>query len=69
MKVWILFSIANDYNQPDKAFEKLFWEKPTAEELGKELGYTKEAMEEIIDGKQVRLTGCYFWLECFEKNK
>ena len=33
MKVWILFSVANDYNQPEKAFEKIYWEKPSKEEL------------------------------------
>jgi len=32
MKVWILFSVANDYNQPDKAFEKIYWEEPTKKE-------------------------------------
>ena len=33
MKIWILFSVANDYNQPEKAFEKTYWEKPTKEEI------------------------------------
>jgi hypothetical protein len=32
MKVWILFSVANEYYQPEKAFEKIYWEKPTKED-------------------------------------
>lgn len=47
MKVWILFSVANDYNQPDAAFEKLWWKEPTADDIALELGY-------IVDCEQVR---------------
>jgi hypothetical protein len=32
-EVWILFSVANDYNQPDAAFEKIFFKEPTFEDL------------------------------------
>jgi hypothetical protein len=39
-KVWILFSVANDYNQPEKAFEAIWWHKPTYEEL-KDFGFTE----------------------------
>lgn len=33
MKIYIVFGKANDYNQPDRAFESLFWEKPTNKDL------------------------------------
>ncbi len=39
-KVWILFYIDNEYNQPDRAFEKLYWEKPTHKQLEK-YGFSK----------------------------
>jgi len=33
MKVWAIFSIANNYDQPDNNLEKLYKEKPTFEAL------------------------------------
>jgi hypothetical protein len=30
---WIVFSVDNEYNQPYKAFEGLYWEKPTYQYL------------------------------------
>lgn len=35
MKVWALFSIENEYDQPDNNLEGLFHHKPTFEELAK----------------------------------
>ena len=35
MKIWILFSVANDHNQPERAFEEIYWEEPTKEEKEK----------------------------------
>ena len=68
MEVWILFSVANDYNQPDKAFEKLFWTKPTAEELGKEIGVIPSAVESMLEGKHYGGNGNgRYWLECFKQ--
>jgi hypothetical protein len=54
MKVWILFSVANDYNQPDKAFEKIYWEKPTKEE--------RKRVQEMNDNSNDR-----YWIEKFSK--
>jgi len=53
MKVWILFSVANDYNQPDKAFEKIYWEEPTKEE--------KERVKEMNN------YGGKYWIEELRK--
>jgi len=33
MKVWAIFSIANNYDQPDNNLEKLYRNKPTFEQL------------------------------------
>ena len=64
-KVWILFSIANEYNQPSKAFEKLFWHKPTYEEL-KEFGYSKDESKGM---RKNNINGCGdYWVEEFNKS-
>lgn len=44
--VWILMYVRNDYNQPEQAFEKLWWEKPTYDDL-KEYGFTEEDAENL----------------------
>ena len=53
MKVWILFSAANEYNQPDKAFEKIYWEEPTKEERDRV--------------KQLNKSNDDYWIEEFNK--
>lgn len=53
MKIWILFSVANDYNQPDKAFEKIYWEEPTKEE--------RESVKRLNSGNND------YWIEEFTK--
>lgn len=37
MKVWALFSIENQYDQPENNLEKLYMRKPTFEQLIKKL--------------------------------
>ena len=63
--VWILMSIANDYNQPEKAFEKLWWFKPTHNEL-KQYGFTKEESVNLI--KPNRGGSTQYWVESFTEN-
>jgi hypothetical protein len=67
--VWILFSVANNYDQPESAFEKLWWQKPTAEELGKHLGMYPDSdpVAKLFAGEKVRNDGTY-WLEEFVKH-
>ena len=64
-KVWILFSVANDYNQPEKAFEKLWWYKPTYENL-KEFGFTENEAKKLK--KPNNGGGGEYWIECFSDN-
>ena len=64
MKVWILFSIANKYDQPDKAFEQLFWSKPTKEDAGFS---SNEYWSKIIRGIKTRVDECTYWIEEFKK--
>lgn len=62
--VWILFSVANDYNQPEKAFERLFWEPPTPESVGKIIGTKPEALVGLCNGEHYN-EGTDYWIETF----
>lgn len=67
--VWILMSVDNDYNQPPKAFEEIWWYKPTYEDL-KEYGFTKEAAEakNIEDMVKPNKGGeTVYWIEKFKQ--
>lgn len=64
MKVYILFALANDYNQPDRAFVKLFWEKPTHEQL-KKYGFIQEESESLR--KPNRGGETEYWVEEFSQ--
>ena len=58
-------SIANDYNQPEKAFEELWWFEPTHNEL-KQYGFTKEESVNLI--KPNRGGSTQYWVESFTEN-
>lgn len=66
-KVWILKSKANDYNQPDEAFEKLYFFKPTKEELGNYLGVMVEFMEGLSNGEIYDDGGMEYWVDEYSK--
>jgi len=64
--IWILFSVANDYSQPEKAFEKLFWSKPTYEDL-KEYGFDEKDAKRLIRPNYGGMTE--YWVESFTEDK
>lgn len=64
--VWILFSVANDYNQPNKAFEKLWWHKPTHDDL-KEFGFDLKESEHLIKPNRGGMTE--YWIESFSEKE
>ena len=68
--VWILFSIANDYNQPNKAFEQIYWEKPTIEMLKDKIGFIldEEQYKGIMNGG-FKTYGTQYWIESFKQSK
>jgi hypothetical protein len=70
MKVWILFMIANAYDQPEKAFEKLYWEKPTLEELNTFFGYKADFPQTnvMLEGAEFVEDGNRYWIEEFTKD-
>lgn len=73
MKVWALFSIENQYYQPDNNLEKLFMQKPTFEVLMKQIIGTTNlndmhemdiiALVEILKGNEGRIDGYDYRIE------
>lgn len=62
--VWILMYVDNDYNQPEKAFEKLWWTKPTYKEL-EEYGFSEEDAKNL--SKPNRGGQTEYWVEAFSE--
>ena len=74
---WFLFSAANDYNQPAKAFEAYWSEKPTIEQVSKvmQVDLSKarsdhaKAVVRAWTGDCGTIYGIDYWLEELEPNK
>lgn len=71
-EVWILLSILNEYNQPPKAFEAIFWEEPNVLDLRKHFSvmtndYLDHLFIEILKGVHTRVWGADYWIEKFTK--
>lgn len=58
MKVWVLTSVVNDYNQYGEYFEAVFKSKPSFEQL-RELGVPEEHARKCLDtgGGRIRTIG------------
>jgi hypothetical protein len=69
-KVWILFVKENEYNQPPRAFVKLFWEKPTLEDL-EEYGFKQAHFDAENLRKELRKPNnggeAEYWVETFQE--
>jgi len=64
-KIWILFSKANEYNQPAKAFEKLFWTEPTTKELSELIGCSTNTALLLLEGETINECNDKYWIESF----
>ena len=53
-KVWILKSEYNAYDQYGEYFEKVWFHKPSEDELSEFLQCTKQFAQEFLNGKQGR---------------
>jgi hypothetical protein len=62
--VWLLLYVDNDYNQPEKALEKVFWHEPTYEDL-RQYGFTKEDVKNM--SKPNRGGQTEYWIEVYQK--
>lgn len=63
--VWILMFVDNEYNQPERAFEKLWWHEPTYEDL-KVYGFSEEEAKELHKPNWGGDTE--YWVEEFSNN-
>lgn len=75
-KVWLLFSQTWEfYNQPDRAFENIFWEKPATEDIQRAIanqvtqisGDLLEKFKVVSEGGISRIWGSDYWIEEFIK--
>jgi len=69
MTVYVLMSQANEYDQPEKAFEGLFWQLPSFDDLNRIIGnMDKEDLNLLQNGLHIRQKKhqyCEYWLESF----
>ena len=56
MKVWAIFSIDNDYNQPDNNLVALYKEKPTFEQLLKRF-YDSSELRDLEEYEIIGIVG------------
>ena len=60
MKVWILTSEHNDYNQHGEVFEGVFAKKPTSAQIQKFCGITESGADHVLAGggdRDTRIAG------------
>lgn len=74
-EIWVLFSIANDYNQPESNLEGWWSEKPTFRMLADFFGINVDLRKEnrqigqLFEGKEVILFRSAFRLEKIKEGK
>jgi len=75
MKIWAMFSIYNDYDQPENNLEVWWKNKPSFKELGKALGITVNMdkgnanIGRLLKGQEVRIGGADYRLEEIKEGK
>ena len=74
-KIWVLFSIANDYDQPDNNLEAWWANKPSFDQLSKTMGIVvnkekgNETLGKILRGIVVRYDGADYRLKELREGK
>lgn len=74
-KIWCLFSIANEYNQPENNLEAWWKNKPSFEILAQAIGIKFEGDENILgivhvsQGIEERIAGSRYRLELVKQGK
>lgn len=69
MKIWCLFSIENDYNQPRNCLEHWWKEKPEFEAVAQAIGIQFKGDDNILNvvnisqGEQRRIGNTDYWLQ------
>jgi hypothetical protein len=70
MKIWCLFSVDNNYDQPYNNL--VYWNcnKPTLEKLCEIIETENfDAVQEVLDGKEARICGADYRLEFIGQGK
>jgi hypothetical protein len=71
MIVYLLLSKnKNEYDQPPKAFERLFWEKPTAKQMAEILGVMVDRVDfsgMLERGEDYNDGGVDYWIEEYKQ--
>jgi hypothetical protein len=70
-QAWVLMSIANEYEQPDKAFEYLWFHKPSKDEVEEQTvkGLTNDIYRSMLSGVQIRINHYEYWIEYFTEKE
>ena len=69
-KIWALFSIENEYNQPDNNLEAWWNKKPTVNQIAKVIGIKEDIMvEKVLKGFEVRISFVDYRLREIEEGK
>ena len=74
-KIWVLFSIANEYDQPDNNLEAWWFFKPSFAELAKGVGIKVDVKKgnsdvgKILKGEEVRISWCDYRLREIKEGK
>lgn len=63
--IWVLFSVANEYNQPENNLEAWWFQKPTEEQLMAHVS-TKSKARDLFAGHIVRNYATYRLRELYE---
>ena len=70
--IWVLFSVQNDYNQPENNLEAWWIDKPTIHNVVEILGAARDSdayktARLIVEGSDIRYAGVDYRLQQVEK--
>jgi len=68
-KIWVLFSIANNYDQPDANIIAWWTKKPTVKAVADILSYHPKLFRGLLLGKTIRVWNVDYRLECVKEGK
>ncbi len=69
-KIWVLFSIANEYYQPEANLEAWWHKKPNLDTVYCIIGeHLDGSLRGILSGKEVRIDDTDYRLECIKEGK
>jgi len=61
--IWCLFSIANDYNQPEHNLECWWATKPDIDKISETVLYNDTVLNTLLINNFVKVSGCSYYLK------